>query len=887
MGAVFSTLRGSGFGKRTALYILTVAAVVAAVATIRGAAIRRILRFYWAKYSNNSPKRIENSARRDQSPLPAVPPITFPLNREMLQELNEKELMDRAAKAYVDDAPQYLRRLIQFLYERQYTHAQSPLNKWQDDKLHGSVMLHGIPKYSVDAGEWTFTEGQTMVVVPKDLREFELDGKTRRPDPCVPKGGSFEVQIPPDKKRILWLDPVMKVKEKRLKLKEKYLASESNRRGPPPKHTLSVRVHSMDFTKRHTGPHSAIKSRKSQAKILAGKIEEWDLTICIFILLDSAHDQESLTSACRGMCALLPDMETRKEMRRRLQELRMNRNNEYGHANRWKMSMEAYVKQMNKIYELAECIDRIIGNQPNTKSCVDAFKESIRLPPSDAKRDLWGANKLNKHVPDNMPSIDHWITRKDIEKMLLQELMDDSRDEIRMYEEPQLSSRGTHIEGFGGVGKTAMATWVVRRPEIAKQFPCRFWVQMQQDPDIVAILGQLYTSATFGAGRLDLHGKKNDQIDRARARLKLVLKGKRCLLVVDDVWCDEDLEPLQGIIDKDVGSRLLVTTRMLKLSGRSREEGRIAISINKLTDQEAEQLLLRSSSDISDICTEEEADAVRCLCKFCRNHALSISMIASRKHHDDCSWSDLLKKTKQTPVTKLSFSRMDKKKIKKQRYETVEQCIDINVESMDCQQKSHYMQLVVVPEDEWIPLELLKIYWNVDDEQCSLLINSLQQRSLIEVSNPTTAEDTRKIKTHDLLRDYLLDRVEDKQQREFHEKLIGALKCTHVAYGYRLPTFKTSRSHIQVNKICPISQYAGKNLAFHVEHARFLTEPQRYIDTDLGWVSLIVDGDDRFRLGRHGLVALARHGLKGLKELRLSCKKITMPPTLSHSRSIS
>lgn len=110
----------------------------------------------------------------------------------------------------------------------------------------------------------------------------------------------------------------------------------------------------------------------------------------------------------------------------------------------------------------------------------------------------------------------------------------------------------TAVSGWPGVGKTTVAAVLAHDPEIAAAFPDGvLWTSLGTDPRILAALD------AWGR-QLGIYDLLQGTVEQASARLRAMLRERRMLLIVDDVWAPEHAMPFQ------VGGRscaLLVTTR--------------------------------------------------------------------------------------------------------------------------------------------------------------------------------------------------------------------------------------------------------------------------------------------------------------------------------------
>ncbi|XP_057758803.1 putative disease resistance protein RGA3 isoform X1 [Arachis stenosperma] len=120
------------------------------------------------------------------------------------------------------------------------------------------------------------------------------------------------------------------------------------------------------------------------------------------------------------------------------------------------------------------------------------------------------------------------------------------------------------IVGLGGLGKTTLAQLVFNDDRITMHFDLKIWVCVSEDFSLKRMIKAILDSASVSvSGNLD--------IDPLQKKLQQALQGKRYLLVLDDIW-SEDQEKWDRLKNSlvacgsKVGSSILVTTRLTKVA---------------------------------------------------------------------------------------------------------------------------------------------------------------------------------------------------------------------------------------------------------------------------------------------------------------------------------
>jgi hypothetical protein len=150
------------------------------------------------------------------------------------------------------------------------------------------------------------------------------------------------------------------------------------------------------------------------------------------------------------------------------------------------------------------------------------------------------------------------IFGRDDDKAVVVKLLLDQQD--------QRSVQVLPIIGMGGLGKTTLAKMVYNDRKVQEHFEFRMWHCVSENFEATAVVKSVIELATNG--RCDLP----DTMELLRQRLQEVIGRKRFLLILDDVWnedqlkWDDDLKPLLCSSIGGLGSMIVVTSRIPKVA---------------------------------------------------------------------------------------------------------------------------------------------------------------------------------------------------------------------------------------------------------------------------------------------------------------------------------
>jgi WD40 repeat protein len=401
---------------------------------------------------------------------------------------------------------------------------------------------------------------------------------------------------------------------------------------------------------------------------------------------------------------------------------------------------------------------------------IDAFRERVRhdvqvkafKTPDDLEREVLLAlleHKAWGRVPADRPWMlpvrsDQVVDRPELEWALLRALTAPGSDPVGLT---------TGLEGAGGFGKTTLAAQVCDRPEVREQFPGGLlWVtvgKQAEGADLATRIGSLCKrlggEEALAADPLDA----GDQLGR------LLDEREPMLLVVDDVWRWEQLEPfLRG----GKRCRRLVTTRNAGvLPPRVRE----SVSVDQMTDDQAVATLITGIDGLPPATVGRLIDATgRWPVLLGLVNAFMHEQIKAGAVAEDAAQSVQDRLDRFGPT---AFDIDDPGS----RQRAVAATVTSSMVLLTPAEQDRYLDLAVLPQGIDVPADVLGLLWRATGGLDGAAAEQLRDKLVrLRLVTGRWAELAPAVRLHDVLSAYLRHRLTDADLAARHGRVVEAAR---------------------------------------------------------------------------------------------------------------
>ena len=269
--------------------------------------------------------------------------------------MNEKGLFYAFCEILIDKTPVALRRIFIHLWNARFA-------EWKNTPESGILFAHGPHStyYTTSIGSGKIQEASKVVQ--------ELDQ-----DPTVKKGSRVKLVRSDDQAEFFSTVSESEWKEAKgigqIKLKDKLFPKNSD--GPPSKYQVEVfasQIYDVNFP-----PRAAASNDGAKKRVLAGNTEDWDLTLVLWALLNSAYELCGNTTD-QQMLALKRTLENKDKDQLGVRNVR---NCAFGHVQRASMPWQDFVKSVERLLAAMDAIDDVLDLREAADGCRATLEGDI------------------------------------------------------------------------------------------------------------------------------------------------------------------------------------------------------------------------------------------------------------------------------------------------------------------------------------------------------------------------------------------------------------------------------------------------------------------------------------------------------------------------------
>lgn len=287
------------------------------------------------------------------------------------------------------------------------------------------------------------------------------------------------------------------------------------------------------------------------------------------------------------------------------------------------------------------------------------------------------------------------------------------------------------VAGMGGIGKTVLAKAITQDEVVQQAFPDGIvWITAGKDTAID--LAVTFREAGKALGD-DLSGHYDNEL-AGRNRYKTILAEKAALVIIDDVWRVNDLEPF---LAESPRSRFLFTTRDGSIA---RFTGAKQYLANVMDDRECRELLAQWAEAPVEELPAEAASIIRECGRLPLAIAVMGALLRAAPFSDWRFWTSRLKSADLTAIeAQLPPGQHG-----------LFRAVGVSVSSLNEVRQRRYRALAVMLDDMACPVPVLEVLWGTDGGEARQIAKYLADRSL-----GAWDDDEDGLRLHDLQLDYI------------------------------------------------------------------------------------------------------------------------------------
>ncbi|KAF8410910.1 hypothetical protein HHK36_003447 [Tetracentron sinense] len=354
------------------------------------------------------------------------------------------------------------------------------------------------------------------------------------------------------------------------------------------------------------------------------------------------------------------------------------------------------------------------------------------------------------------------------------------------------------IVGMGGLGKTTLAKKVYNSNDVKRHFEICAWVYVSQEYRARELLHEM-GKKVMGIGRESLAQMNKGDLEE---KLSKILKKKRYLIVMDDIWKLQVWDDLKAVFPDGMnGSRVLFTTRIKDVALHADPRSPLH-ELHFLSDSESWELFSKRAFPMENdeiACIPELENLGRQIVARCGGLPLAIVILGgllSRKEKTSSVWLRVL----QSVSWQLT-----------QDPDQLVEILALSYNDLPYYLKPCFLYFGLFPEDSEVPAGKLMLLWIAEgfvqqrDEEsmedvAEDLLEELIDRSMIQVAEKRFDGGIKTCRIHDLLRDLAISEGKECKFFDIAENMYGG---TSTARTRRLTVHSNLSKYVSMSHSNP------------------------------------------------------------------------------------
>ena len=318
------------------------------------------------------------------------------------------------------------------------------------------------------------------------------------------------------------------------------------------------------------------------------------------------------------------------------------------------------------------------------------------------------------------------------------------------------------IFGMAGMGKTILATMLGHDTDLRKEFKDGiYYLRLDQKPNLEEKQADLL---------LDLQNYNSEA--SYEKRILEEFANRKALLILDDIWKEEDFLPFR-ITKRETLSKILITTRSESLLHLS--TGRI-----KILELEPAESLAMLKQKIGWSTTDSELETIcKRMSKKCGGLPLAISALARVLATD--------KNLKRCQDVENDFETILEKIPADEENRTVYASFQLSLKHLEEELRDRYFSLSILfnKHSSFFESETLRVYWGSNPWY---ILESLKEASLL--TEQISRKGQKQYTLHDLQKTFIKEKTKEQELTNYKKQFIQNYQEKYAPDWYKIPFYE-------------------------------------------------------------------------------------------------